>query len=108
MGPTDFAVACREQRDLMLANYAEASGGSEVATLLAAANLSQEQRNYVVSALDNALTDAFYTMLFAIDGSASLGQTQKSFVLTDGEGNMIANGDGRLEEAAWEALASNR
>ena len=108
MGPTDFAVACREQRDLMLANYADASGGAAVAALLAAANLSQEQRNYVVSALDTALTDAFYTMLLAIDGSASLGQTQQSFTLTDGEGNMIANGDGRLEAVAWEALQSNQ
>lgn len=108
MGPTDFAVACCEQRDLMLANYADASGGSEVSALLAAANLSQEQRNHIVSALDTALTDAFYTMLLAIDGSASLGQTQQSFTLTDGEGNMIANGDGRLEAAAWEALQSNQ
>ena len=108
MGPTDFALACREQRDLMLANYADASGGSEVANLLATANLSQEQRNYVLSALDTALTDVFYTMLLAIDGSASLGQTQQSFALTDGERNVIANGDGRLEAAAWEALQSNR
>ena len=92
----------------MLADYANASGQSAVVALLAEANLSQEQKGLVVSAIDTALTDAFYTVLLAIDGSASLGQTQQSFILTDSDGNMIANGDGRLEAAAWEALQSNR
>ena len=108
MGPTDFADACREERDLMLANYSDATGGSAVAQLLTAAKLSPEQRSQVVSALDAALTDAFYTMLLAIDGSASLGREQQSFILTDGEGNVVANGDGGLEAAAWEALQSSR
>jgi hypothetical protein len=104
----DFALACRDERDDMLANYANASGKSAVAILLAEANLSREQQGLIVSAIDTALTDAFYTVLLAIDGSASLGQAQQSFILTDGDGNMIANGDGRLEAAAWEVLQSDR
>ena len=104
----NFAEACREERDLMLASYADVSSGSAVAEVLAAANLSPDQKSRIVTALDTALTDAFYTVLLALDGSASLGDTQQSFVLADSAGNIIANGDGRLEAAAWEAFRSDR
>lgn len=108
MGPTDFASACSFERNRMLAEYANASGKSEVAALINMANLSSEQKQLVMSAIDTALTDAFYTVLLAIDGSCSLGHTQQSFTVSDSDGNVIANGDGRLEAAAWEAFHSNQ
>jgi len=108
MGPMDFASACSFERNRMFADYANASGKSEVAALINLANLSSEQKQLVMSAINTALTDAFYTVLLAIDGSCSLGHTQQSFTLSDSDGNVIANGDGRLEAAAWDAFQLNQ
>jgi hypothetical protein len=104
MGPKAFAEACKEERDTMLALYADTTGGSAVSEHLRAASLSDDQRKHVLAALNGALTDAFYTMLLALDGSASLGGRQHSFQLRGEDGAPIASGDGRLEAAAWNAL----
>lgn len=107
MDAQDFAAACREERDTLLSSFADVSGGTVVAAHLATANLTQSQRKQVFAALDAALTDTFYTLLLALDGSAALAGKQHSFVLTDEAGNTIANGDGRLEAAAWAAFHSD-
>ena len=104
MGPKEFAAACREQHDALLSSFTDLSGDTAVAAHLAAAGLTLSQRQEVFAAIDAALTDTFYTLLLALDGSASLGGSQCSFVLTDESGNSIANGDGRLEAAAWNAF----
>lgn len=107
MGPKEFAAACREERDALLSALTDSSGETAVAGHLAAAGLTVSQRQHVFAAIDAALTDTFYTMLLALDGSASLGGNQCSFVVTDESGNIVANGDGRLEAAAWDAFHAN-
>ena len=104
MGPKEFATACRDERDAMLATYANPNGTSAVGEHLRAADLSDAQRKHVLAALCDALTDAHYNLLLALDGSASIGGQQQAFKLTDENGNSIASGDGRLEAAAWDAL----
>lgn len=104
MGPKEFAEACREERDAMLAIYADARSGSEVGEHLRAANLTEIQRKHVLAALNGALTDILYNLLVALDGSASIGGQQQVFRLTDENGCEVASGDGRLEAAAWTAL----
>lgn len=108
MGPKDFAVACRDERDALLAAYTQTSTGTAVARHVAAAALSDGQRKHVIAAIDAALTDAFYTILLALDGSGSLGGTQQPFVLKDESGDTIANGDGQLEAEAWHALQADK
>ncbi|WP_342249405.1 hypothetical protein [Sphingomonas sp. OTU376] len=107
MGAKEFAAACREERDTLLSSFADVSGGTAVAAHLATANLTESQRKQVFAAIDAVLTDTFYTLLLALDGAAALGGKQHSFVLTDGNGDTIANGDGRLEAAAWDAFHSD-
>jgi len=107
MGPKEFAEACREERDALFSSFTSSSGDGAVAVQLAAANLSPSQREHVCAAIGMALTDTFYTILLALDGSASLGGIQHSFKLTDEGGETVANGDGRLEAAAWEALQAD-
>ena len=104
MGPKEFAAACREERDALLSSFTDLSGETTVAAHLAPAGLTPSQRDQVFAAIDAALTDAFYTLLLALDGSASLGGSQRSFVLTDESGEIVANGDGRLEAAAWDVF----
>jgi len=104
MGPENLAEACKEERDALLALYADVDGGSSVGEHLRVADLSQAQHEHVIAALHDALTDAFYTMLLALDGAASLGGRQQAYTLSDASGSAIASGDGRLEAAAWAAL----
>lgn len=107
MKSKEFALAVREERDALLSMYADPAGGSTVADHLAAADLTSNQRLETLAAIEAAVSDAFYTLLLALDGSASLGGSQQSFVLSDEGGDVIANGDGRLEAAAWEAFYGN-
>ncbi len=86
----------------MFASYAAEKPETSVGALLGKAGLSESQRQSVLAALDTALTDAFYTLLLGLDGAASLGGTQQSYRLQDDAGRVISNGDGALEEVAFE------
>ncbi len=108
MDAKTFAQACREERDSMLTSYADPKNGTEVSILIQRASLTPAQAQHVLAALDSALTDAFYTMLLALDGAGALGASQQIYTLLDELGNVIASGDGSLEAAAWEALQSDR
>jgi hypothetical protein len=90
----------------MLAEYAKLNGQSEVGRHLRAAGLSGAQREHVAKALETALTDAFYTILLALDGAASLGGEQQVYRVVDEGGHTISGGDGTLEAAAFTALQS--
>lgn len=107
MSARDFATSCKLERDAMLAEYVDPRGSSAVTGHLNAAGLSSIQREHVVKALDLALTDAFYTMLMALDGAASLGGKQQTYRVVDGNGDTVACGDGDLESAAFSALQSD-
>jgi hypothetical protein len=50
--------------------------------------------------VDGVLTDAFYTLLLGLDGSASIGGVQQCYDLRDESGDKIT-GDGELEAAAF-------
>jgi hypothetical protein len=108
MGAHDFANSCKRERDAMFAEYSNADGKSAVAACLRSAALTEPQRQLVLSALDSALTDAFYTMLTALDGAASLNDRQQAYHVTDEAGREIFTGDGRLEAAAFSAFHGDR
>lgn len=107
MGPKEFALAVRMERDALLSAFANPEGGSAVAVRLAAADLTPIQRTEALAAIEAAVSDAFYTLLLALDGSASLGGSQQAFKLNGEGGEIIADGDGRLEAAAWEEFYGN-
>ncbi len=106
MQVVDFVNGTKTERDALALSYAAANSSSAVGDLLAEANLSDAQREKVVSALEQALTDAFYTMLLALDGAASLGTTQQSYRLIGEDGMPVSEGDGSLEAAAFNAFQS--
>jgi len=82
----------------MLGTYFSADRQSHVSLLIGALGLSKTQQNQLRQVLDAALTDAFYTMLLALDGEASLGGSQGELVLADASGNRLS---GSLEAPAW-------
>jgi len=102
MTPPDFVLALKRERDAMLAAYLAAESGSQVGLLLRQAGLSDSQREIVHAALDAALTDAYYTILLGLDGAAALGGVQQSYRIADEAGNVVSEGDGELEAAAFE------
>ena len=52
--------------------------------------------------LSEALSDAFYTLLLGLDGSASIGGVKMPYQIQDERGNIISDGGGALESAAWQ------
>lgn len=84
--------------------YAAANGGTTVGALLQEADLTDTQRATVHAAVSQALTDAFYTLLMALDGAASLGGTQQAYHLYTEDGSIVSSGDGSLEMAAFAAF----
>jgi hypothetical protein len=105
MGPEEFARACKRERDVLFQMYQDRGGNTSVAEHLRSADLTETQRTHVLAALDAALTDTFYNLLLALDGSASLGGgMRQSYTVTAEDGAAVATGDGRLEAAAWAAF----
>ena len=100
----EFVTGVKEERDALLASYAGADAPTNVAEQLRAAKLTDEQRCYVLAALDAALTDAFYTLLLGLDGAASLNGSQQSYRIIDERGNVVSPGDGSLEALAFDVF----
>lgn len=96
-----FVVGLKKERDALLASYLAASP-TFVGEQLTAANLTEEQKHKVEQALDAALTDAFYTVLLALDGAASIDNTQQCYRITTEHGDDVSLGDGSLETLAFE------
>ena len=99
-----FVLAWKRECEAMLDSYRAPEPTTQVGTLLAQAGLSNSQRDIVHSALNVALTDAFYTILLGLDGAASLGGLQQSYRIEDEAGNVISEGNGELEAAAFEVF----
>ena len=106
MQAIDFVRAAKAERDALALTYATANAGSTVADLLGEAQLTEGQRQKVVAALEQAVTDAFYTMLLALDGATSLGGVQQRYRLIGEDGSPVSGGDGSLEAAAFEVFQS--
>ena len=62
--------------------------------------LEKGQKEKLKEILSGALTDAFYSVLLGLDGSAQIGGRQVSYKLQDEEGNELAGGE--IEGFAWE------
>ncbi len=100
----DFVRAAKAERDAMALTYSAANAGSAVGGHLAKAKLTDAQRKEVTAAIDQVLTDAFYTMMLALDGAASLGTIQQSYRILMEDGSEISAGDGSLESAAFQVF----
>jgi hypothetical protein len=101
MNSRDFAFACLEQKRQMLELY-RAPSKTAVATAIQHLKLDAEGEEAVLRVLDLALTDAFYSVLLALDGSASLGNDQQTYRLYAEDGQLLTGGD--LEDHAYEAF----
>jgi hypothetical protein len=104
MNADEFAKNCRAEKDSMVRDYFDAQPEDEpaVGSLIKSLELSDDQTIVLREILDGALTEAFYLLLLAIDGSASLNGDQQMYELRDEDGNIVSAGDGDLEAAAFD------
>ncbi len=99
MTPGQFVgLFAKEKRD-MLESYLKGTD-TAVAALIKAMNLSARELKALRAVLDGVLTDAFHTVLLALDGAASLGGEQVTYSLRDEDGNELTGGE--IEASAWE------
>ena len=99
MTPAQFVgLFAKEKRDL-LRSYLSGPD-TDVGARIEAMDLTAKELKALKAVLDGVLTDAFYTVLLALDGAASLGGKQVAYSLRDEDGNELAGGE--IEAAAWE------
>lgn len=99
MTPAQFVgLFVKEKREL-LSSYLTDSD-SAIAAQIKELDLSPKDRRTLKAILDGILTDAFYTVLLALDGAGSLGGKQATYSLRDEKGHELTGGE--IEAAAWE------
>jgi hypothetical protein len=54
--------------------------------------------------LTEVLNDTFYSLLLGLDGAVSIGESQIRYEIRDESGNLVSDGNGLLEAAAWKAF----
>src|SRR6476620_7701319 len=99
MTSVEFVACVAKEKEALLASYLSSESDAAVAKDIEGLRLAHPQKEKMKKILDGALTDAFYTMLLALDGAASLGGQQRAFELRDDEGTVLT---GDLEGPAWE------
>jgi len=101
MTPAQFVrLFAKEKRDVIGSYLGDPD--TAVGAQIKAMDLSAKELKALRGVLDGVLTDAFYTVLLALDGAASLGGKQVTYSLRDEDGNELTGGE--IEAAAWEQL----
>jgi hypothetical protein len=102
MTPEEFVKCFRREKDWLLEMYSDPASELSVASRLAQVGSSTSEPAAVRELLNIILTDVFYTVLLALDGSASLGGVQQPYKILDEEGHEVSSGDGTVETFAYE------
>ena len=99
MTPEEFANCFAKERDSLLQLYFDADSRSDVARQIASLSGDAAQSTTLRKIVDGILRDVLYTVLLGLDGSASIGGTQRLYKLYDEDGTLLT---GELESFAWE------
>ncbi|KAA0127609.1 hypothetical protein FY557_12030 [Chryseobacterium sp. SN22] len=70
-------------------------------------NLDKIQNEKLKNIVSDLMTDAFYTVLLGLDGSAAIGDSQERFKIYDENNHLISEG-GDLEGLAYEYFHENK
>jgi hypothetical protein len=107
MTAEEFVNNCYLEKETQLKEYMNSSD-TAVGTLLKQMNLSVEQLKILYKLLDTVLTDTYITVLYALDGETSLGNSQQEVFKIYGEDGTLVSDCGELEAAAYEAFYENK
>ena len=107
MRAKEFVEMCYEEKEIQLKEYMNGKE-SLVAKLKNDLALSTEQEKTLYKLVDTVLTDTYLTLLYALDGIASLGNgKQENFKLYGEDGELVFD-SGELEMATYEAFYENK
>ena len=107
MRAKEFVEMCYVEKEIQLKEYMNGNE-SLVAKLKNKLALSNKQEKILYELLDTVLTDTYITLLYALDGTASLGNgKQENFKLYGEDGELIFD-SGELEMATYEAFYENK
>lgn len=101
MDAHEFARICRAEKDSLVRIYFDTESETAVGSQIRSLALADSDLATLRKIMDGALSDAYYTLLLALDGAASLDGNQQYYDLRDETGSRIS-GDGELEAAAYE------
>ena len=102
-----FAEMCYAEKEIQLKEYMNGNE-SFVAKLKNDLALSTEQEKTLYKLVDTVLADTYLTLLYALDGTASLGNgRQENFKLYGEDGELVFD-SGELEMATYEAFYENK
>jgi len=103
MDTEEFVRSFRSEKDQLLRTFMADPPDSAVALHIQKMGLGDEQRVHLGKALDQALTDAFYTILLGLDGCCRIGNAkQQSFKIQSEEGFDISGNGGEIEALAYQ------
>ena len=97
----EFVQEFKGLKDELLKDYFSKGGDISRVGSLSAAGINSDQIEIIKTVVDDALTDALYTVLLALDGCASIHQHQIEYKVQDETGNELTGG---LDSLAYEAL----
>lgn len=100
MKAQEFVAAWKREKEDLLAKFTDPEGSTLVAARLRSLDLTVAQREQVTAIIDAVLTDAFYTLLLGLDGSASIGGIQQIYKVYGEDGELISDCSDIEAEAA--------
>lgn len=106
MNAEEFVQAWRREKDSLVKNYTQGENETAVSEYLSQMNLDQQQAELLNKAIEQMLTDTFYSLLIGLDGAGSIGGVQHTFKLLDEDENLISD-CGDIEAEAWEQFQSD-
>ncbi|WP_436899246.1 hypothetical protein [Acinetobacter gyllenbergii] len=95
----EFVQEFKDLKDDLIRRYFTIDSDISRMSVLAESGMSNEQINLTQNIVSEALTDALYTILLGLEGSASIGQYQIMYKLFDEAANELT---GNIESIAWE------
>lgn len=99
ISPDEFVQEFKDLKDYLVDGYFSNDSDISRISRLESAGLKKEQIELTKGVVAEALTDALYTVLLGLEGSASISQHQIMYKLFDEESNELT---GEIESLAWE------
>lgn len=100
MNDQNFVEEFYKLKESLIENYFSGKNDTAVSQLIENLQLSLEKKEALKKVMDISLTDALYTILLGLEGSASIGDKQEHYKLYNEAGDELT-GKG-IEEYAWE------
>ncbi len=97
----EFVKLCFDEKEYILKEYFKENNATEVGEKLRSLIEKGTKRDELYEVISLLLNETYYSILMALDGEASLGETQMCYKIYDENDNLL-NECGEIEAAAFE------